>query len=519
MVLVLLPPLAAQASPSATRSFDKTTVEPGGEVVVTITVADYGDTGGVAETLPTGFIYETSSLSAARVTDQRVEFGLIGTTSFTYTVTAPSATDTFTFSGTLQDHDRNSYPVGGPSRVTVAAPSGPTPSATRSFDKTTVEPGGEVVVTITVADYGDTGGVAETLPTGFIYETSSLSAASVTGQRVEFGLIGTTSFTYTVTAPSATDTFTFSGTLQDHDRNSYPVGGPSRVTVAAPSGPTPSATRSFDKTTVEPGGEVVVTITVADYGDTGGVAETLPTGFIYETSSLSAARVTGQRVEFGLIGTTSFTYTVTAPSATDTFTFSGTLQDHDRNSYPVGGPSRVTVEVAVAPPGEPPDERRPQTPVAVFSSAAAVSVEENTTAVVTPVRATDRDSQDRVRSYAIRGGADSGKFSIIAATGELSFRTAPDFENPADADANNEYVVAVRATSGAGGRAKTATQTIRVTVTDVAEAPALSPYDVDDSGVIEGPEVIQAVKDYFAGDITGPEVIAVVKLYFAGRSS
>ena len=154
----------------------------------------------------------------------------------------------------------------------------------------------------------------------------------------------------------------------------------------------------------------------------------------------------------------------------------------------------------------------------MFSSPAAVSVAENTTTVVT-VRATDRDSQDTVTGYAIGGGADSGKFSIVAATGELSFTTAPDFENPADVGANNEYVVAVRATSGAGGRAKTATQTILVTVTDVVEGPALSPYDVDDSGVIEITEVLQAVKDYFDGDIDATQVLAVVKLYFDGRSS
>ena len=143
---------------------------------------------------------------------------------------------------------------------------------------------------------------------------------------------------------------------------------------------------------------------------------------------------------------------------------------------------------------------------------------ENTTTVVR-VRATDRDSQDTVTGYAIGGGADSGKFSIVAATGELSFTTAPDFENPADVGANNEYVVAVRATSGAGVRATTATQTIMVTVTDVVEGPALSPYDVDDSGVIEITEVLQAVKDYFDGDIDATQVLAVVKLYFDGRSS
>ena len=79
----------------------------------------------------------------------------------------------------------------------------------------------------------------------------------------------------------------------------------------------------------------------------------------------------------------------------------------------------------------------------------------------------------------------------------MSFKTAPDFENPADVGADNEYVVSVRANSGAGSRARTAAHTILVTVTDVAEGPAgpaLNPYDVDDSGVIEGPEVIQAVK-------------------------
>ena len=177
------------------------------------------------------------------------------------------------------------------------------------------------------------------------------------------------------------------------------------------------------------------------------------------------------------------------------------LRDFDRNSAALRG-SRL------GPANRPP----------VFSSAAAVSVAENTTTVVR-VRATDIDSQDTVTGYAIGGGADSGKFSIVAATGELSFTTAPDFENPADVGANNEYVVAVRATSGAGGRAKTATQTILVTVTDVVEGPALSPYDVDDSGVIESTEVLQAVKDYFDGDIDATQVLAVVKLYFDGRSS
>ena len=386
-------------------------------------------------------------------------------------------------------------------------------SATRSFDSASVAPGREVVVTITAADYGQAGGVTETLPAGFAYVSSSLSASQVneSGQNVRFTLQGDASFTYTVTASATPGTYDFSGTLRDFDKNDHAVGGDMSVTVRGP-----SATRSFRPTTVAPGGQVVVTIAAADYGQAGGVTETLPTGFSYVSSSLSDSQVneSGQDVRFTLQGDTSFTYTVTASGTPNSYTFSGTLRDFDRNDHTVGGATRVTVRAPQpVPPPRPPANRPP-----VFSSAAAVSVAENTTTVVR-VRATDIDSQDTVTGYAIGGGADSGKFSIVAATGELSFTTAPDFENPADVGANNEYVVAVRATSGAGGRAKTATQTILVTVTDVVEGPALSPYDVDDSGVIESTEVLQAVKDYFDGDIDATQVLAVVKLYFDGRSS
>ena len=47
---------------------------------------------------------------------------------------------------------------------------------------------------------------------------------------------------------------------------------------------------------------------------------------------------------------------------------------------------------------------------------------------------------------------------------ELTLVSAPDFELPADADANNEYEVVVEASDGQGGAA---TQTIRVIVTPV----------------------------------------------------
>ena len=84
--------VSAQQEPSANRSIPPASVAPGGEVVVTITASNYGQAGGVTETLPSGFTYVSSSLDTERVTvtGQEVRFTLFGETSFTYTVTASS---------------------------------------------------------------------------------------------------------------------------------------------------------------------------------------------------------------------------------------------------------------------------------------------------------------------------------------------------------------------------------------------------------------------------------------------
>ena len=99
---------------------------------------------------------------------------------------------------------------------------------------------------------------------------------------------------------------------------------------------------------------------------------------------------------------------------------------------------------------------------------AAISVAENTTAVTT-VAASDADGNPL--AYSIGGGADAAKFTINASTGVLTFVTAPDFEIPTDADANNQYVVIVQVSDGTA----VAAQAITVTVTDVADAPAPQP--------------------------------------------
>ena len=106
----------------------------------------------------------------------------------------------------------------------------------------------------------------------------------------------------------------------------------------------------------------------------------------------------------------------------------------------------------------------------------ALSAAENQTTAGTVV-ATDTDTDDSITGYALTGGVDQALFEINSSSGLLTFKTAPDHENPADAASttpmnaagNNEYIVQVTATSGTGGRVKTTAQTITVTVTDVTE--------------------------------------------------
>ena len=117
-----------------------------------------------------------------------------------------------------------------------------THSAVRSFSAPWVLPGDPLEVTIAVSDYGAFGQVVETLPEGFAYVGSDLSAASVVaeGRTVSFILIGDEEFTYTVTAPSVEGSYAFSGILQDSNRVEEAVGGDSSVRVGPEPTPTPT---------------------------------------------------------------------------------------------------------------------------------------------------------------------------------------------------------------------------------------------------------------------------------------
>jgi hypothetical protein len=81
-------------------------------------------------------------------------------------------------------------------------------------------------------------------------------------------------------------------------------------------------------------------------------------------------------------------------------------------------------------------------------------------------------------TYSIKGGADAGKFNIDATSGALTFKTAPDFETPGDANGDNIYEVDVCATDAGG---LYSVKPVKVTVTDVSEG---SPPQITSAGAI-----------------------------------
>lgn len=97
----------------------------------------------------------------------------------------------------------------------------------------------------------------------------------------------------------------------------------------------------------------------------------------------------------------------------------------------------------------------------VISTQATASVAENSTLAIA---LTANESV----TWSIVGGADQSQFSITGSTLSWASNGTKDYENPQDANADNQYIVIIRATDTSGNYTD---KTITVTVTDVYEAP------------------------------------------------
>ena len=102
-----------------------------------------------------------------------------------------------------------------------------------------------------------------------------------------------------------------------------------------------------------------------------------------------------------------------------------------------------------------------------FASASVdLNAAENDSSFAHTVEAASDEDSGQTLAYSLSGD-DAAYFNFDTATRALSFKQAPDFENPIDTDANNEYLVTITASDGD----LQDTQAITITVTNVEEDP------------------------------------------------
>ena len=436
--------------PTAQRFFSPSQIAPSGELSVRIAVDNYGQFGGVAETIPAGFTYVPGSSNVdVEVDGRNLDFVLYDEAAVTYRVTASDTAGSYVFSGDLIDDQGNRRSIGEATRFTVTPRPGPT--AQRFFSPSQIAPSGEVSVRIAVDNYGQFGGVAETIPAGFTYVPGSSNVdVEVDGRNLDFVLYDEAAVTYRVTASDTAGSYVFSGDLIDDQGNRRSIGEATRFTVTPRPGPT--AERSFSPSAIAPSGEVTVRIAVDNYGQFGGVAETIPADFTYVAGSSDVdVEGDGRNLTFVLYDEAAVTYRVTASDTVGSYVFSGDLIDDQGNRRSIGGSSRVTVRVAAP---EPEPEPQGNLAPAFPGSSTTRSIDENSASgasVGAPVRATDADGDTLTYSLT---GTDAASFTINS-TGQIMVGTGTmlDFED------KPSYTVTVTATDGS------ASDTVSVTVT------------------------------------------------------
>ena len=206
-----------------------------------------------------------------------------------------------------------------------------------------------------------------------------------------------------------------------------------------------SADYTVTLNTEPPAGSLTINVTPGA-GDAGLTA----TPSMLTFTSIGSMTVTVRSADGGPLGTRTFEHTAGSGGEGDNWTFDEVVATEFVNLSPT------------------------------FESPREFEVAENETAVGTVVA---MDSDNRIIDFTLLNRFHDGNrfditdvdFGASAGTFTLMFKEAPDFEFPTDADKDNVYVVIVEAISGTGERARPATQTIEVTVTNQIEAPSAPP--------------------------------------------
>ena len=100
-----------------------------------------------------------------------------------------------------------------------------------------------------------------------------------------------------------------------------------------------------------------------------------------------------------------------------------------------------------------------------ITSSSTPSVPENTTDLSYTAKA------NRNATFSLTGtDNDNAKFNINTSTGKVTFKKAPDYENPTDGNKDNLYNIQITAKAGT----ETVTKDVTIKVTNVVEAPLFS---------------------------------------------
>jgi len=106
----------------------------------------------------------------------------------------------------------------------------------------------------------------------------------------------------------------------------------------------------------------------------------------------------------------------------------------------------------------------PDNTAPTITSGTTLSAAENQTSIVTL-------TADETSTWSLRLSNDSNTVNLNSSTGVLTFKSAPNFEAPIDANSNNIYLVTVRATDANGNFSDAS---LSISVTDVDENTSVS---------------------------------------------
>ncbi len=273
-----------------------------------------------------------------------------------------------------------------------------------------------------------------------------------------------------------------------------------------------SAVRSISPSTVIPGGELQVTVEVANHGIAGSVSETIPARFSYlgvQGLPADAVRQDGQTVHFIVLAADNeFTYQVRTPSPTVAreYDFRGVFWDAPlEDSRPVGGATKVEVRRVSSPPGM---------LAATDASLSSLSLTDGEGMAIALTNADGNvvDFASDVTAYyaAVDNAVDmidvlataTDENAAVTGTGAMSL-----------SEGNNTVEVEVTAADG------TTTMTYTVVVTreeSSDEARLLRIYDADGDGTIDASDLNTAIGDYLAGDLPASYMNILISLYLRG---